>query len=230
MELGTNAYYYDFTDMTVQFSAFDTVQLQDALAFFNLGKAESYGFNVSGTYLLGDRDALTFNLDYLGSKILEFDYDEALAEFKSDIYEPNPGFDWTGFSFANTTPWRLTVGWDRTMQLASGTFSSRVQGVWNDDRYYQYRDDTLVQPKFDGWLVDSHITLDWNINYRPDDSDWFVGAYVSNITDKIVPASLGSRTPNGTLAAEPVPNGATRYLSGSLRPGRRFGIRFGYDF
>jgi len=231
MEFGANVYYYDFTDMTVQFTAFDTIQQQDALAFFNLGKAESYGFNVSGTYLLNDRDTLTFNLDYIGSKILEFDFDEALAQFKSNIYEPKPTFDWTGLPFQNTTPWRLTAAWDRTIQTRNGaTVSSRIQGVWNDERYYAYRDDTLVQPKFEGFLIDSYLTLDWHITYRRPDSGWFVGGYIVNITDEIIPESLGIRTAIGTLATTPVPHGGDAYLSGNLRPGRRFGIRFGYDF
>lgn len=232
LDLSVNAYYYDYQDMAIGFDAFNTVSMEDEIGMFNLGNAEIFGANLSATWLATDNDILTVNIDYTKSEIVSFDFASALAQYGPN-YSFNTVFDWTGLPTPNTTPWRVTLAWNRTFDLSNGgELTSRIQALWNDSRYEGYREDTLVQYEFDGYKVDSYTTIDWNVNYRPADANWNVGFYISNLTDEIVPNSLngGGNPPEGLLALQPIPNGGDAYITGTLRSPREFGFRVGVDF
>lgn len=237
LELAANAYYYEFTDMAMQFTSFNTLSGEDEVSFANLGNSEILGFNVSGVYLPSDADVLTFNVDYTNTEIVSFDFASVLSQFPPGIYSLDAVFDWTGLPLVNTPEWRLTGAWTRTFNLGNGaTVESRLQGFWNDERFEGYRDDTLVQYEFAGYHVDSYLTVDWNVRYQPGDENWYLGFYVRNITDETIIHSVGGAQPGGgsppegTLALQPVPNGDDAYLTGQLRAPRTVGFRFGYAF
>jgi len=231
LDLSANVYHYDYEDMSIQFDSFNTVSGEDEVGMFNLGLAEITGFNLGGTWLVSDSDLLTFNVDYTDSEIKEFDFSSALAQFGSN-YNLDDVFNWTGLPLPNTTPWRVTLAWNHTFNLGGGTLDSRIQTVWNDSRHYGYRETTLVQYEFAGYEIDAHVTADWNLMYRPADSGWFAGLYVTNITDERVLNSVGGggEAPNaqGTLAGTLPAN--TGYLTGQVRPPREFGLRLGIEF
>lgn len=230
LDLVFNAYTYDWKDMAIGFDAFNVVSQENEVSMFNLGLAEIMGFNVGGNWLVTDVDLLSFNVDYNDSEIKEFDVSAALALFGPN-YDLDTVFNWTGLTLPNTTPWRVTLAWNHTFTFSGGgELDSRIQSVWNDSRYYGYREDTQVQYEFDGYKLDSYATLDWNLLYRPADANWHAGFYVTNITDEVVINNIGGggNAPTGTLAGTlPAGNG---YLTGNLRAPREFGIRLGVEF
>lgn len=232
VELTANVYRYEYQDMSIQFDALNTLSGELEIGMFNLGQSEIVGANLGGTWLISDDDLLNFNIDYTDAEIEEFDFSAAAAQYGPN-YELSDVFDWTGLAIANTTPWRVTAGWNHTFNLSNGgTIDTRLQGLWNDERYSNYRETTLVQYEFPGYLIDSYLTLDLNVRYRPQEGNWYLGAYVTNITDEVIlnNADGGGQAPQGTLAIDPVPNGDNAYVTGQLRAPREYGLRFGYDF
>lgn len=235
LDLNFNTYYYDYQDVAIQFDSFNTISMEDEIGYANMGNAEVFGANFSGTFVASDNDLISFNLDYTDAEIKEFDFDSVLALFPP-FYSLDDVFDWSGLQIPNTTPWRLTFVWNHVFNLdGGGTLDSRIQSVWNDERFSGYRETTQVQYEFPGYLIDSYATLDWNVNYRPASGDWHLGFYVLNLTDERIASTIGGgNTPPGgligTLALNPPPNGDPSYLTGQLRPPRTVGFRIGYDF
>lgn len=232
LELTANVYFYDYQNMAIQFDALNVLSNELEIGMFNLGRSEVIGANLGGTWLVTDNDLVNFNIDYTDAEIKEFDFAAAAAQYGPN-YELTDVFDWTGLAMPNTTPWRVSVGWNHTFNLANGaTIDTRLQGMWNDKRYSNYRETTLVQYEFPGYLIDSYATLDLNVRYRPQEQNWHLGAYVTNLTDEVVlnDATGGSQAPQGTLALQPVPHGDNAYLTGRLRAPREYGLRFGYTF
>jgi iron complex outermembrane recepter protein len=232
LELSTNVYHYDYTDMAVQFDALNLISGRSEIGMFNLGASEIMGANISGTWLVSDNDLINFNIDYTDGEFTEFDFGSAASQYGPN-YSFDTVFDWTGLALPNTTKWRASAGWNHTFNFSNGsTFDTRLQGLWNDDRYSNYRETTLVQYEMPGYLIDSYVTLDLNVRYRPQEGNWYLGAYVTNITDERIlnDATGGNNAPEGTLAVNPVPNGGDAYITGQLRPPREYGMRFGYTF
>ena len=237
LQLGFDAYRYDYIDAAIQFDSFNTISMRDEIGYGNLGNAEVLGANLNGRLLASDNDMVEFNIDLTNAEIIFFDFESVLERFPTlpngdPLYTLDAVFNWTGLDLPNTTPLRGTVAWTHTFNLGGGgTVDSRLQGVYNAGRYYNYREGSRAQYEFDGLYIDPYTTLDWNVSYRPVEADYHLGFYIRNLTDERIPNSLGNTLANrGTLALNPPPNGDQRYLTGTLRPPRTFGFRLGYEF
>tara|TARA_R110000824_G_scaffold336_1_gene1694 strand:- start:115486 stop:117801 length:2316 start_codon:yes stop_codon:yes gene_type:complete len=238
LELSANTYFYDYTDMAIQFDSINTLAppgRQSEIGYYNLGDAEIQGFNLNGVWLATDADRFDFNVDITNAEIKTFDFASAQAAFPAHyLVDPTAVFNWEGLDVPNTIPVRLTVGWAREFNLADGIVDSRVQGVWNDSRFYNYRSDGQSQYEFPGYEIDSYATFDWNLRYTPAAEDWFVALYIRNILDERALTQVGGGTdvpdPNLPIGQQPVLNGGDSYLTGRPIAPRTFGVRFGLNF
>jgi iron complex outermembrane receptor protein len=209
LHLNVAAFRTDYDDLQVeQRVATPTPHLE----IRNAASARVYG--VEAEFVVRPVDALSFdgNVAYLDTEYEEFD--EAIVDFQS--VGPPVTFDATGNELSSAPEWSANLGAQLFVPLR-GLGELTLRGE------YSYQDDVFFTPSNSSTFTeDGYSWFNARVGFESQDSHWNVAAWVKNITDEEVFASL---SPGG-----PEVPGFSAAIFGNVMPPRTYGATIGYRF
>ena len=189
------AFYYDYQDFQV------TVGTESGAALIeNVGTIESWGVEGSITAGLGDNFTVYANVGYLNSEAT--DIQDACG-----LEDPN-GCEGSRIFWA--PEWSGSLVLNGNFPVDGGAFTSNFELVFESERGRGWEDLGETQ-------IDSYEEMSLRLAYESD-QNWFVEAYVENLTDEFTwdgVNNLGGKEPNAFF--------------GPRRP-RTYGMRTGYTW
>lgn len=216
LQLNIEAFHWKYKDQQISHLG------QDSLGTIifpteNVGKATFKGVEIESQLLLFENTLLKADVQYLDAKYNDFIYNvpnqgPALSGCTTvGVPTTQITLDCSGFRPPNAPKWTVNLGITQTIPLANG---GKV--VLNGRTHHQSRTLTgleflAVQMQSAYWMSDASIT------YSSPEDRFFVTGFVNNIEDT-------------TVIGNTFPPPLSRFMVGSLRPPRLYGIRAGIRF
>jgi len=172
--------------------------------FFNAAKMTVKGAEFEANWLVTPNFVVRGNLGYIDAK-----YDRFLVDTNGDGVPDN---DLSGLDLVRTPKWQWYVDGTYTQSLNSGSLAFNTSVSYEDKNIHTYSD---VSPEFNT-VLDSKTLWDANLTYNSADNNWWVRAYVKNITDE-----------RYKISAQPVAN---LWIFGFYGPPRTYGLEAGFRF
>ena len=192
LTLNVEAFYYDYKDYQV--SARNPASFQNQL--FNAKKSEIYGVQVDARVRPTDDDDFNANVSYLHAEATNL---------------VTPAGNFSGFELPYSPKWTASLSHQHVFNLASGdTIETFASAQYVGDRWGQYT-------HLPGTFLDEYFQVDATLTYRPSSKKWSISAWVRNLTDEDVYATLLAGGPPGPA-------------SGNFHPPRTYGLRLGAQF
>ncbi len=160
MQLGLNAFYYDYQDLQVVVADGGAASVQ------NVGKVESHGLEGSLTTSLGERADLFLALSWLDSEATELQSICGLPD--PDGCEGSSLFWAPEFSGAAVLNGYFTVG--------QGEIKASLEASWESERGGGFEG-------LDSTIIPSYTEMSFRLDYQSP-KNWGIGAYVENFTDE----------------------------------------------
>jgi len=216
LQLNLEAFYWTYSDQQISHLG------QDSLGTIifpteNVGKATFKGVEIESKLLVGSNTLLSADVQYLDAKYNDFVYNV-----------PNQGpplsscqvvgvpttqitLDCSGFRPPNAPEWTVNLGIQQTIPLEND-----AKFVLSARTHYQTRTLTgleflPIEEQAAYWMSDASIT------YSGPGDRYFVSAFINNIE-------------NNTILGNTFPPPLSRFVVGSVRPPRTYGVRAGVKF
>ena len=216
LQLNVEAFYWKYKDQQISHLGQDTL---GTIIFptENVGKATFKGVEIESKFLVTPNTLLSADIQYLDAKYNDFVYNV-----------PNQGpplsscsivgvpttqirLNCSGFRPPNAPEWTINLGVQQTLPLGNGG-----KLVLNARTHHQSR--TLTGLEFLPIEVqEAYWMSDASITYSAPDDRFFVSGFINNIE-------------NNTIIGNTFPPPLSRFVVGSLRPPRTYGIRAGFKF
>lgn len=194
LRLHANAFYWDYKDHQ-EGGIYPT---PDGIFYLitSIPNGKIYGLDIEADWRPTDSDTFGVQLAYLHSDTGEFSFPPAF------VTEP-------AHAFINSPQWTLNLNYSHTFDLGSFTLEPSIQTHIVSDYNVDFRFDPET-------AEDGYHKSDLTLTLRPKDGNWYVGAYVRNIEDKVVRASAYA--------------GPDHRYWGFITDPRTYGVRFGGTF
>lgn len=166
LQVNTEAYYYDYTDMEVQ--SYDINSPFNEI--FNAQKIEIYGAQVDVLYGFGDDARVNLNVGYTHARNEEF--------------VTPAGDDFSGLEPAYAPDWTVLAGYNQGFPFMEGTLRARFDVRWESEWWADYVHNPGTMQD-DSWKADASLT------YEPL-AHWTLGIYVRNMTDEAALAATAA--------------------------------------
>ena len=136
----------------------------------NAGESESFGVEVDGTVLLGERVRITGSVGYLDSEITEVD-DGVIATQE-------------GFAPIFSPEWTVSLAPTLAIPMQNG---GNIEATLN----YSYRSEMYGQSfNSEQNLIDSRSLVDLYVAYNSPNGNWSIAAYGKNIGDEVYQSAI----------------------------------------
>ncbi len=192
----------------------------------NVGKSTITGAEVDFQWLVTETTLIKGGVQYLDAKYDRFFYNQVDLSDATDppnfltpvtgcdftqVFTPVRSFDidCSGRQALNAPDWTVNLGVEQTIPMNGFELVGSVDGRYRSNRVVGFNY-LPTNETGDDLVLDAALTL------RPDNSDWFVTAFMRNITDEFVPTILQV--------------GAGNVAGGAYAPPRTYGLRVGYEF
>nr|AAF66621.1 putative outer membrane salicin receptor [Niveispirillum irakense DSM 11586] len=226
LQLNLAGFYYDYRDF--QISAIGTIAGQDATVTLNADKAEIYGLELEGDFLLTEQDRFDASVSWLHARYKDFllprgdafannNANANIARCYTADYSSAPprAADFSGCKMARTPEWSINLGYQHKFEFDNGaSLTGRVQTHIESAKYLEYHG-------FEQNKQDAFTKTDLTLTYAPAEGGWTVMAYVRNLEDENV---LTNSNPNATTGF------ATNGSGDFYAPPRTYGARLSIDF
>ena len=243
LQINTSVFYYDYHDIQVPLSFFNTTLSANQTQFINLPKARNYGFEVETTWQPIENLQILANYSYLKAEVQEGccfqDPDDprafqpevqlsgntaaALAATNAvgGINTQSLNQDLKGQSLPSSTPHRVTVNANYTWNLEPGNVSASLTYVWRDETYYSVFNRYYSKAKSFG-------QTDARVIFNDKDRKYTMIGYVKNVFDQRGSAGIsGGRISSLTVVQ---PNWGFVNQTVSYVPPRSYGVELQYRF
>lgn len=235
LQVNTSLFFYDYRDIQVPVSFFNTVVSANQTQFVNLPKAENYGLEIETIWQPIDNLQILANYSYLNAKVKEGccfqDSDDQRglvpgAQLAGNTAAQLAGTgplnqDLKGQRLPSSTPHRFTINTNYTWQLEPGDVSASLTYVWRDSTYYSVFNRYYNKAKSFG-QTDARVLF-------TDSNDRFTAiGYVKNVFD-----TRGSAGANGgriTSLTATQPNFGFVNQTISYVPPRTYGIELQFRY
>jgi iron complex outermembrane receptor protein len=172
-QINFEGFHYDYTGYQTSFFA---VTSQGVLigGSTNSQKAEFYGGELEGSFLITPKDQVDFGITYLSAIYKEF-------------VIPANGANLNGYRLQNAPKSTLTGNYSHTFDLAGGSsLVAHAEAHWEAGQWVDYRHS-------DGSYTKAHWRNNVDLTYKSADERYKVSAYVQNIfnDDALVVANAG---------------------------------------
>lgn len=216
LQLNLEGFYWKYKDQQISHLGTDS---RNTIIFptENVGKATFKGVEIETQFLVTPNTLLSVDIQYLDAKYNDFVYNvpnqgPPLSSCSIvGIPTTQTTLDCSGFRPPNAPEWTINLGAQQTIPLGNGG-----KFVLNARTHHQ--SSTLTGLEFlpievqkSYWMSDASIT------YAAPDDRFFVTAFVNNIEDE-------------TVLGNTFPPPLSRFVVGSLRPPRTYGVRAGVKF
>ena len=223
-----------FWDYTVQQLAVLGLDARGNNSFFtrNVGDSSIYGLEAELQWAPGSATQLRGSVQYLNATYDNYSFsqvdlaDEALdppnfltpvttcattqTGFDGDPATPSSyNIDCSGRDALNAPKWTVTGGIQQSFDLGESEIVATFDGRYRSSREVGFN-------YVPGGRAESVLTLDASLTYQPYSEDFFITAYVRNLTDETIFATYQL--------------GAGNVAGGALEPPRTYGVRIGYNF
>jgi iron complex outermembrane receptor protein len=162
------------------------------------------GVEVEANWLLTPNFVVRGNVGYIDAK-----YDRFQVDTNGDGI---PDQDLSGLDLVRTPKWQWYIDGTYTQSLSSGSLAFNTSVSYEDKNIHTYSD---VSPEFNT-ILGSKTLWDANLTYNSADDNWWVRAFVKNITDE-----------RYKISAQPVAN---LWIFGFYGPPRTYGLEAGFRF
>jgi iron complex outermembrane receptor protein len=188
LQVNGSMFFYDYSDLQV---AATTTNCPTGAPTCNLttnaAKAQSYGLELEGRYLVTSADRINFGLGLTN------------ATYTSFKTTGNPVQDWSGKALDKSPAMTLNLGYSHQFNLESGAAVTAYIGERFSGEYELSNSSSNLRYKQDAYnKTDMHVT------YASPDDKWSLQGYVRNIEDRNVATStLFGGGQNTVFLAEP---------------------------
>jgi iron complex outermembrane receptor protein len=149
LQVNTSVFYYDYKNIQVPVSFFNTTLAANQTLFVNLPKARNYGAEIETVWQPIDHLQILANYSYLNAKVRSgccyqdpedpraLQPEAKVAGYTGPI--PATGSlnqDLKGQTLPSSTPHRVTVNANYTWETDPGSISASLTYVWRDSTYY----------------------------------------------------------------------------------------------
>ena len=166
LQVNTEAYYYDYTDIEVQ--AYDINSPFNEI--FNAQKIEIYGVQMDVLYAVTPDARLNLNVGY--------------SHARNEEFVTPAGDDFTGLQPAYAPDWTVLAGYEQGFAVGSGTLRARLGARFESEWFADYVHNRGTKQD-DSWKADASLTYE-----SPD--NWTVGAWIKNMTNEAALAATAS--------------------------------------
>ncbi|MXO71806.1 TonB-dependent receptor [Alteraurantiacibacter buctensis] len=230
LQLNIEGFIWKYRDQQVSHIGLD---LSGASAFFteNIGRSTLQGIDVdfalsptesttiSGSvqYLDASNDAYVYQVPDTNTRPAPFNFVTPLVgcPYTGSTVQTSRGplatyaVNCSGTRPINAPAWTARLGLEQVVELGELSLVGNVDGFYRSTR-------ELTISYLPTSRSGEDLTLDASLTLRPADENWFVTAYVRNLTNEDVLTNYTSGTPN--------------VISVSYEAPRTFGVRAGFDF
>ena len=166
LQVNTEVYYYDYTDIEVQ--AYDINSPFNEI--FNAQKIEIYGVQMDVLYAVTPDARLNLNVGY--------------SHARNEEFVTPAGDDFTGLQPAYAPDWTVLAGYEQGFAVGSGTLRARLGARFESEWFADYVHNRGTKQD-DSWKADASLTYE-----SPD--NWTVGAWIKNMTNEAALAATAS--------------------------------------
>jgi iron complex outermembrane recepter protein len=228
LQVNASAFLYDYQDIQVPLTGFNTVLGQNTTEFFNLPKARITGFELETIWQPIHNLQILANYSYLNAEVREAccfqdpDDPRGVQPEARLAGNPNPlpatgalNQNLAGQKLPSSTPHRVTINANYTWEFDPGSLTGSATWVWRDDTYY-----SVFNRYYN--LAKSWDQTDLRAIWADRDDRYTVIAYVKNVFDSHGSTGIsGSRLNTG-------PNLGYVNQTISYVPPRTYGIELQY--
>jgi len=189
LQVNASAFYYNYQDIQVPVSFFNTTVGANQTTFVNLPKARNYGLEIETVWQPIDNLQILANYSYLNAKVRDgccFQDPEdprGLVPGAQLAGNPTPlpatgslNQDLKGQTLPSSTPHRFTINSNYTWEFEPGSLSGSLTYVWRDATYYSVFNRYYNRAK-------SYGQTDARLVFRDNDDKYTVIAYLKNVFD-----------------------------------------------
>lgn len=230
LQANASAFLYDYQDIQVPLTGFNTILGQNTTEFFNLPKARITGFELETIWQPINNLQILANYSYLNSEIREAccfqDPDDPRGVQPEAALAGNPtplpatgslNQDLKGQKLPSSTPHRVTINANYTWEFDPGSLTTSLTWVWRDDTYY-----SVFNRYYN--LAKAWDQTDLRAIYNDRDDRFTIIGYVKNVFDSHGSTGIsGSRINTG-------PNTGYVNQTVSYVPPRTYGVELQYRF
>ena len=226
LQVNASFFYYDYRDIQIPVSSFNTTLGANQTLFVNLPKARNYGAEFETVWQPIDHLQILANYSYLKAEVREgccyqdpedprgVQPEAQLAGNLSPL--PATGSlnqDLKGQTLPSSTPHRVTVNGNYTWELEPGSISASVSYVWRDATYYSVFNRYYSKAK-------SYGQTDARLLFNDTKGKFTAIAYLKNVFDQRGSAGIsGGRVSTGLPGTIGFVNQTVSYV-----PPRSYGI------
>jgi len=243
LQINTSLFFYDYHNIQVPISFFNTVLSANQTQFVNLPKAVNYGLEVETVWQPIENLQILANYSYLKAEVrngccfqdpddprglqrgaqLSGNTAAALSPTTATgaINTQSLNQDLKGQALPSSTPHRVTVNANYTWNLEPGNLSASLTYVWRDKTYYSVFNRYYSQAKAFG-------QTDARLLFNDKDRKYTLIASIKNIFDQRGSAGISGARINSLTAVQP--NWGFINQTVSYVPPRNYSLELQYRF
>ncbi len=243
LQINTSLFYYDYQNIQVPISFFNTVLSANQTQFVNLPKAVNYGLEVETVWQPIENLQILANYSYLKAEVrsgccfqdpddprglqrgaqLSGNTAAALSPTTATgaINTQSLNQDLKGQALPSSTPHRVTVNANYTWNLEPGNLSASLTYVWRDKTYYSVFNRYYSQAKAFG-------QTDARLLFNDKDRKYTLIASIKNVFDQRGSAGISGARINSLTAVQP--NWGFINQTVSYVPPRNYSLELQYRF
>lgn len=235
LQVNSSLFYYDYRDIQVPVSFFNTVVSANQTQFVNLPKARNYGFEVETVWQPIENLQILANYSYLNATVREGccfqDSDDPrgvvpgaqlAGNTPAQIAGTGPlNQDLKGERLPSSTPHRFTINTNYTWELDPGNVSASLTYVWRDATYYAVFNRYYNKVK-------SYGQTDARVLFNDKDDRFTAIGYIKNVFD--TRGSAGVTAGRITSLTANQPNFGFVNQTVSYVPPRTYGIELQFRY
>ena len=243
LQINTSVFYYDYHNIQVPLSFFNTTLSANQTQFVNLPKARNYGLEIETTWQPINNLQILANYSYLKAEVREGccfqDSDDprglqpdahlsgntpaalALTNAAGGFNTQSLNQDLKGQSLPSSTPHRVTVNANYTWNLEPGNVSASVSYVWRDSTYYSVFNRYYSKAK-------SYGQTDARLIFNDKARKYTMIGYMKNVFDQRGSAGISGTRVNSLSVVQP--NWGFINQTVSYVPPRSYGVELQYRF
>ena len=243
LQVNTSLFYYDYQNIQVPISFFNTVLSANQTQFVNLPKAVNYGLEVETVWQPIENLQILANYSYLKAEVRNgccfqdpddprgFQPEAQLSGNTAAALSPTTATgaintqslnqDLKGQALPSSTPHRVTVNANYTWNLEPGNLSASLTYVWRDATYYSVFNRYYSRAKSFG-------QTDARLLFNDKDRKYTLIASIKNIFDQRGSAGTNGTRINSLTVAQP--NWGFINQTVSYVPPRNYSLELQYRF
>ena len=231
LQINASAFLYNYKDIQVPVSFFNTIVSANQTQFVNLPKARNYGLEIETTWQPIDNLQILANYSYLNAKVRDGccfqDPDDPRGQVAGAQVVPGQtttgalNQDLKGQTLPSSTPHRFTINGNYTWELEPGNLSASLTYVWRDSTYYSVFNRYYNEAKSFG-------QTDARLVYRDKDDKYTVIGYLKNVFDTRGSAGVSGNRISSLTASQPNAGFVTQTVSYVLP--RTYGVEIQFRY